>query len=706
MKNLKAWLRLVSFLSVIVLAWASAAAQQTVATATNAIVPPLVKFSGAVTDLNGKPLSGTVGVTFALYKDQQGGAPLWLETQNVQIDPSGHYSIMLGSTSSTGLPADIFVGGDARWLGIQPQGQTEQPRVLLLSVPYALKAGDAQTLGGLPPSAFVLAGPTVESGAGASTAGVATPASALSPVSSDVTTSGGTANTLPLFSTATDIENSAITQTGSGATAKIGIGTTTPVVTLDINGSTTVRGLLNLPAAATANASAGSISRPFGLVASTYNSSKATALNQVFRWQAEPVGNDTASPSASLNLLFATAPVAPAETGLSITSTGLITFAPGQTFPGTGLGTITGVTAGTDLSGGGTTGNVTLNLNTTSTDTRYARLAANNTFTGTQTINNTVTVIGNNTSGVLQVDNTVTSGLGPAIVGTTLSTGANAIKGIILANSGSSAGLYGQTSSTAGYGVYGTSPGVGVYGTGPTAVQGVATSATGYSGRFQNGPVAVEGNTNRTMIGDPGCGAGFAGLGITTGSLSGCSNYALLGGPKGDTYINSSGTATIHFRSNNNELVTINNDGNVLVKGQNGGGNLTVDGNADQARSMGGFVKAMAYVNLTTQQTGSIVRCFNSQTNNSTPPCGFTFTYLGLGDYIIDFGFEVDDRFIQVTPVFVGGGFDSELVGANLCLGSCSSITSHQTEVITFYTSTKSSLGPQQTNTPFYITVF
>src|SRR5580704_6529716 len=115
MKNLKAWLRLVSFLSVIVLAWASAAAQQTVATATNAIVPPLVKFSGVLSDLNGKPLSGTVGVTFALYKDQQGGAPLWLETQNVQVDRSGHYSVMLGSTSSAGLPAEIFAGGEARW---------------------------------------------------------------------------------------------------------------------------------------------------------------------------------------------------------------------------------------------------------------------------------------------------------------------------------------------------------------------------------------------------------------------------------------------------------------------------------------------------------------------------------------------------------------------------------------------------------------
>jgi hypothetical protein len=32
---------------------------------------------------NNKPLTGTVGVTFSLYQESQGGAPLWVETQNV-----------------------------------------------------------------------------------------------------------------------------------------------------------------------------------------------------------------------------------------------------------------------------------------------------------------------------------------------------------------------------------------------------------------------------------------------------------------------------------------------------------------------------------------------------------------------------------------------------------------------------------------------
>jgi len=101
-------------------------AQQTLSTNTNVAVPPLVNFSGALTDVNGKSLTGVVGVTLLLYKDQQGGSPLWMETQNVQPDNRGYYTVMLGSTSSTGLPSDIFVAGEAHWLAVQIEGQAEQ----------------------------------------------------------------------------------------------------------------------------------------------------------------------------------------------------------------------------------------------------------------------------------------------------------------------------------------------------------------------------------------------------------------------------------------------------------------------------------------------------------------------------------------------------------------------------------------------------
>jgi hypothetical protein len=144
---------------------------QQVATNNAAVVPPLINFSGTLTDINGKPLTSIVGVTFSLYNEQQAASPLCLETLNVTPDKNGRYSIQLGATSSTGFPADIFVAGEARWLGVQPQGQAEYPRVMLRSVPYALKAGDAQTIGGLPPSAFLLAPSAIGTTSSTRTAG-------------------------------------------------------------------------------------------------------------------------------------------------------------------------------------------------------------------------------------------------------------------------------------------------------------------------------------------------------------------------------------------------------------------------------------------------------------------------------------------------------------------------------------------------------
>ncbi len=342
-------------------------------TAAAAAVPPLVKFSGVLSDLNGKPMTGVIGVTFYLYKDAQGGAPVWMETQNLRPDRLGNYSAMLGSTTSIGIPAELFTSGEARWLGVQAQGQAEQPRVLLISVPYAMKAADAETIGGLPPSAFMRATPTAS---GTTVVNMASPDSALPPAS---VTGSGTTNYVPLWTSSTALGKSALFQSGSGSTAKIGIGNTAPSATLDVTGAATIRGLLNLPNSANATAAAGAISRPLGLVASTFNSSTSAAANQVFHWQAEPVGNNTATPSATLNLLFATAPAAAAETGLKINSKGVITFASGQTFPG-GSGTITGVTAGTGLTGGGTSGVVTLNLDSS----KVPELGTSNNFTAPQ----------------------------------------------------------------------------------------------------------------------------------------------------------------------------------------------------------------------------------------------------------------------------------------------------------------------------------
>ncbi len=72
----------------------------------------------------------------------------------------GQTPVLLGASKSGELPQDLFVSGEARGLSVQVEGGAELPRTSLLSVPYALKAGDAATPGGLPASAFVLAPPS------------------------------------------------------------------------------------------------------------------------------------------------------------------------------------------------------------------------------------------------------------------------------------------------------------------------------------------------------------------------------------------------------------------------------------------------------------------------------------------------------------------------------------------------------------------
>ncbi len=145
------------FLGISLCCSAANAQSPTVSESTAAAVPRLVNFTSKATDAQGKTIVGTAGATFSIYKDQSEGAALWIETQNVQADAKGNYTVQLGAGSSQGLPVELFASGEARWLGVRINDGAEQPRTLLLSVPYALKAADAETLGGKPLSAFQLA---------------------------------------------------------------------------------------------------------------------------------------------------------------------------------------------------------------------------------------------------------------------------------------------------------------------------------------------------------------------------------------------------------------------------------------------------------------------------------------------------------------------------------------------------------------------
>ena len=213
------------FFGPVVGAQTPAAANQSAASpapsAAAAEVPRLIKFSGTLLEALDRPMAGPVGVTFALYKEQERGAALWMETQNVTPDARGVYTVLLGANSANGVPAELFASGEARWLEVQVERQAEQPRVLLVSVPYALKAADAETLGGKPLSSFVLASPSSGGGAGVGT--VVSPAGGGS-IGAATIGGGGSPNVVSKFDgTGANVVNSSISDDGSRITVGEGI---------------------------------------------------------------------------------------------------------------------------------------------------------------------------------------------------------------------------------------------------------------------------------------------------------------------------------------------------------------------------------------------------------------------------------------------------------------------------------------------------
>lgn len=264
----------------------------------------------------------------------------------------------------------------------------------------------------------------------------------------------GTTNFIPIWTNSTTIGNSTLFQTGGN----VSIGNTTPASKLDVSGGAIIRGTLQLPTTGTATAATGRNSQPLDLAASAFNSTIATAVAQHFRWQTEPVGNNTATPSGKLNLLFAPGAAVPAETGVSFSNTGNLTARRLISTIATGTAplSVTSTTLVPNLNasflggfGSGAfaklgspnifTGNqsITGNLSVTGTISgngsglnsvnaallngfgagAFAFVGSNNTFAGVQTINNnlnvagTLTVAGNDTfTGPIQFTNTGTAG--------------------------------------------------------------------------------------------------------------------------------------------------------------------------------------------------------------------------------------------------------------------------------------------------------
>jgi hypothetical protein len=323
-------------------------------------VPRLVQFNGTLKDSAARAVSGVVSVTFALYADQDGGAPLWTETQNVLADANGHYNAVLGVATSSGFPAELFSasGGGSRWLGVTVARQPEMARVLLASVPYALKAADADTLGGRPASEYVTTQQLAERGVGAAPAmtviaaggasvpreegvaagsevvadaGLAAPATDLASQPVAQLSGTGTAQYLPLWTSSSALGTSKIYQAKGGF---VGINTNTPLLQLDVNGNSIFRGSFQMAPQGVATPSTGQPSHSFQWQGSMYDSQLKAPVTKAFGFRTVPLNNNVPTPDGRLDLFYGVGGGTLNDTGLSILPNGLINFVPGQRFSG------------------------------------------------------------------------------------------------------------------------------------------------------------------------------------------------------------------------------------------------------------------------------------------------------------------------------------------------------------------------------------
>jgi hypothetical protein len=112
-------------------------------------------------------------------------------------------------------------------------GVAEYARVLLVSIPYALKAADADTLGGKPASAYVLSSPASDSGSTPSSGSAtnSTSSNSISPqgIQGNLTGTGKT-NYIPLWTSSTNLSNSNLFQAPSKF---VGVNTTSPQAQLE-----------------------------------------------------------------------------------------------------------------------------------------------------------------------------------------------------------------------------------------------------------------------------------------------------------------------------------------------------------------------------------------------------------------------------------------------------------------------------------------
>jgi hypothetical protein len=150
---------------------------------------------------------------------------------------------------------------------------------------------------------------------------------------------------------------------------------------------------------------------------------------------------------------------------------------------------------------------------------------------------------------------------------------------------------------------------------------------------------------------------GMEGISTTGNGVLGQGNIGVWGQSTGTNGV-SDGVHGVTASAGGSGVAGVNNAGGVGVYGTGGTGvfgtgsnyGFVTDSNVQQARTAGGWIKAMVEVD-----NSSINRCFNSTLTGAaatTPPCGIDLEHPEPGTYNFNFNFEVDDRFYTTQILF------------------------------------------------------
>ncbi|MFO0920537.1 MAG: hypothetical protein U0451_02590 [Candidatus Saccharimonadales bacterium] len=104
-----------------------------------------LNFQGRLSNASGSIVSdGTYSIEYKLYNVSSGGTAQWTETQGTVSIRNGYFSVRLGSITS--FPGTIDWSQE-QWLTMNVNGDGEMtPRLKLTAVPYAFRAGQADSL--------------------------------------------------------------------------------------------------------------------------------------------------------------------------------------------------------------------------------------------------------------------------------------------------------------------------------------------------------------------------------------------------------------------------------------------------------------------------------------------------------------------------------------------------------------------------------